>query len=304
MTEHWNGLDFGVNTRLGRGVILSGGLSSGRTVIDNCAVLAAAPEALTGTAATGTTTTVSLATTPVALPYCHSNSGFLTQGRCRCLIPDPEGRCSGQHELSEPSRARDPGELRRHERRGETVPRSGPRGGAANVTVNLVAPGQMYGERVNQLDLRFSKVIQVRPDPDRAQLRYLQRDQQQRGADPAERLHRVADAAVDPPGAIPQARRAVRLLDRDHRRGAWHSWPGSRAARRAYELDFCPPGTGTGGAHRHEEHQSPFVSQRQHWVPRGGGACRRPVREGTWRKALPAAVSSSIRRLASFAAPS
>ena len=32
-------------------------------------------------------------------------------------------------------------------------------GGAANVSVNLVAPGDLYGDRSNQLDVRFAKVL-------------------------------------------------------------------------------------------------------------------------------------------------
>jgi hypothetical protein len=32
-------------------------------------------------------------------------------------------------------------------------------GGRANVSVNLVEPGTLFGDRINQLDLRFAKVL-------------------------------------------------------------------------------------------------------------------------------------------------
>jgi hypothetical protein len=34
-------------------------------------------------------------------------------------------------------------------------------GNAANVPVNLVAPGELYGERLNQLDVRFARAVRV-----------------------------------------------------------------------------------------------------------------------------------------------
>jgi hypothetical protein len=35
-------------------------------------------------------------------------------------------------------------------------------GGARNITLNLVSPGTVYGERLNQLDLRIAKLLQIR----------------------------------------------------------------------------------------------------------------------------------------------
>src|SRR5262249_39472748 len=40
--EHWNGVDVSVNARLKSGLLVQGGFSVGKTMTDNCAVLAAA----------------------------------------------------------------------------------------------------------------------------------------------------------------------------------------------------------------------------------------------------------------------
>jgi hypothetical protein len=34
-----------------------------------------------------------------------------------------------------------------------------PAGNPANITINLLAPGQMYGDRINQLDFRVAKIL-------------------------------------------------------------------------------------------------------------------------------------------------
>jgi hypothetical protein len=35
-------------------------------------------------------------------------------------------------------------------------------GGAANVTINLLNPGQLYGDRITQLDFRVAKILRFR----------------------------------------------------------------------------------------------------------------------------------------------
>lgn len=35
-------------------------------------------------------------------------------------------------------------------------------GNAANVTVNLIQPGSLYGDRINELDFRVAKIIKLR----------------------------------------------------------------------------------------------------------------------------------------------
>jgi hypothetical protein len=150
--EHWNGVDLSINARPGHGLLLQGGVSTGRTSTDNCAVATTAGN----TVAVGFSVTYTDNPSPL---YCHVDTNFLTQVKLlgTYTLPKVDVQIAGTFQ-SFPGPAVSANYLATN---AVVQPSLGRllSGGAANVTVNLVAPGTMYGERANQLDLRLSKIL-------------------------------------------------------------------------------------------------------------------------------------------------
>ena len=144
--QHWNGVDVNVNARLGGGTIVQGGTSTGRTSTDNCAVVAQAPEL-----------------NPLGAPYCHQATDWLTQVKLLATyrIPKVDMLVSGTFQnvpgvaingnYNAPFAVYSPS-------LGRVIS-----GGNANSTVqvNLVPPGTVYGDRVNQVDFRVGKAFKA-----------------------------------------------------------------------------------------------------------------------------------------------
>ncbi len=158
--QYFNGLDVTVHARVGGGFTFVGGTSTGQTVADNCDVRTRLPElstTTTGTSAFGGGLTGS-AVTPVS-PYCHVAYGVLTQARglASYLVPKLDVQVAATFQSK-------PGALlaANYAAPNSVVAPSLGRnlsGNAANVTINLVEPGSLYGDRITQLDLRFAKVF-------------------------------------------------------------------------------------------------------------------------------------------------
>jgi hypothetical protein len=137
--QQWNGFDLTMNARLRPDLYLQGGMSTGRTLTDNCEILETIPES-----------------GPLNLPYCRQLTNFLTQVKFlgSYTVPKIAVQLSGAFQsLPGPqvaaNRVVTPAQT--------TLGR--PFTNAANLTLNLVEPGAMFGERLNQLDFRIAKVF-------------------------------------------------------------------------------------------------------------------------------------------------
>jgi hypothetical protein len=142
-SETWSGVDVNLNARIRGGLLLQGGTSTGRTHTDTCEIREKLPE------------------TAMLNPFCDAKTPWLTQVKfvAAYTVPRVDVHVSGtlqnlpgpalsatfvaSNALVQPSLNR---------------PLSG---GAANATVNLIAPGSTNFDRYTQIDLRVGKSVQV-----------------------------------------------------------------------------------------------------------------------------------------------
>jgi hypothetical protein len=160
--QSFNGLDVTTQIRAGSSLVVVGGLSLGQSVADNCGVRTQLPELATTT--TGTSPFgPGLAGSAVTLvsPYCRVRYGVLPQIRGLAWYLVPKVKL----ELGATVQSK-PGALlaANYAATNADVAPSLKRelsGSAANVTVNLIEPGTMYGDRLNQLDVRFARTLAI-----------------------------------------------------------------------------------------------------------------------------------------------
>jgi len=136
--NYWHGVNVQVNARLS-GLTLQGGTNTGRAVQDLCDVIIDNP----------------------SQRNCRAVRPFLTdiRGLAVYTVPKVSVQVSGTLQ-SRPG----PEMVATWNVPSAVVAQSLGRplaGNAANVAVNVLNPGQMYGDRITQLDLRFAKLLRV-----------------------------------------------------------------------------------------------------------------------------------------------
>jgi Carboxypeptidase regulatory-like domain len=157
--EHWDGFDITATGRFSA-LTVQGGLSSGRRLTDNCEVRAKLPEAAF--------TAVAGQANPVIFPFCKVQEPMLTQvkGSASYLLPWYDIRVSGTlQSVTGPI-------VSAYNTYAGTPTGLGRAFSSGSATVNLIntwidptpfggSSGTTYGDRLNQVDFRFTKILRL-----------------------------------------------------------------------------------------------------------------------------------------------
>ena len=156
---HWDGVDLSVDARPAGGLLVQGGISAGKSMTDNCDIVDDVPEALQSAVAAApagiqppVTTATGGAWTPKT--YCHQETPFLALYKGLASYTLRYGiRVSGTFQsLPGPQIAANNVYV-------GGVPSLGRPFTLGQANVNLVQPGTLYGDRLNQFDVRFTKIV-------------------------------------------------------------------------------------------------------------------------------------------------
>jgi len=139
--NYFNGVDVSLSVRMRNGLTVQGGTSTGRTITDNCEIRTQLPEL-------GPTN-----------PYCHTAGVFITQARGlgSYTVPKIDVQLSGTFQ-SNPGAELSATYAVSSADAAKTLGRP-LSNNATSVNVNLIAPRTLYGDRINQLDFRISKIL-------------------------------------------------------------------------------------------------------------------------------------------------
>jgi hypothetical protein len=151
---HYNGVLVNISARPRSGLTFQGGINTGKTVRDNCDIRSQIPE-LTTTATGGIVSPV----VGLTNPFCHEDPGFITRVTALGSYVVPKGDVqiaatfrSDQGGVQRADWSASNADLKPFLQRDIA-------GGLTNLTINLVAPGQVWGDRVNEFDLRIAKIL-------------------------------------------------------------------------------------------------------------------------------------------------
>jgi hypothetical protein len=145
--EHWNGFDIAGVARLSTAVSARGGVSFGQQMTDNCEIVEQLPE-------------VAMNAQSMSVPreYCHNETGWQPQYKLLALYELPWWglRVSGNWN-SRPGTSLQAGVIYSQAQVAAALGRN-PSGGGTR-TVNEMRQDTVFGDRLNQIDLRFSRIF-------------------------------------------------------------------------------------------------------------------------------------------------
>jgi hypothetical protein len=152
--QHFNGFLMNVQSRVRSGLTLSGGFNTGKTVSDNCEIRAAIPELTVA----GIVSAAGPGVNP-SNPWCHIDTGWLTRATFlgSYVVPKVDVLVSSTFRSDAGAQLAANWTIP-----AATAAAGGLVGGFANgvsPVVNLVQPGTLYGDRVNELDFKVAKIV-------------------------------------------------------------------------------------------------------------------------------------------------
>jgi hypothetical protein len=149
-SDRHDGVDLTINARPRPGLLLTGGTNTQRRTTDRCEVVAQVPESM-----------LNIAANAPNIPHCRTEGAFVTQLKMTGSYTIP--RIDVQFTAALQSQPGPEVAANFTATNAVIVPSLGRplSGGTANIPVNLVSPGSMYGERMTQVDLRIAKILRL-----------------------------------------------------------------------------------------------------------------------------------------------